>query len=81
MKTIYVILEVIYQVRLDGAVVPSGHSTHTWKPSLSNKYCIIFKSKHNGKIPMQDREPVVDTSELRNSQNTSGAAQLQIMPR
>lgn len=58
MKTICVIIEVIHQVRLDGAVVSSGHSPN---PSLSNTCWAIFKSKHDGKIPMQDGKPAVDT--------------------
>lgn len=60
-KKVYVILEVIYQVRLDGAVVFSGHSSHSRKPSLSNTSWATFKSKHDGKIPMQDGKPVFDT--------------------
>lgn len=61
LKTIYVILEVICQVGLDCAVVSSGQTTHPWKLSLSNTRRAIFKSKHDGDIPMQDGKPVVDT--------------------
>lgn len=78
METTYVILEVISQVRLDGTVVSSGHSTHPSKPSLSNT--LGYRPSVMATYPRgMENLWLTQVGESGTSQSASGAVQRQIM--